>query len=280
MLLHPATVGDWLGLSSPVVFRLIGAGLILFAAHLIHQSFSRRMATWMALTASAGDLLWVVATVLLLAIFPQVLSPMGNALVLGVALAVLGFGCWQLWGIVQVHRVPGTGLYRHCIRVEVNVPAAELWQVVGQLDKIKDYMPSLKRSVLLDDQIRGVGAVRVCEDHAGKRWAAQCTAYTVGKGFEVQFLADAEDFPFPAKSMRGGWEVEEIPGGSVVMVWWELEPASAFTAAVVLPLLAFQVDRRFPEVIGRMASAALGRDVEQTGPATPVAIARLLPTAC
>jgi hypothetical protein len=70
LLLRPSLVGDWLGIQAPLIFQVVGAGLAVFAADLLHQATRRRMATWRALYASMADFSWVAGTGVLLALFP------------------------------------------------------------------------------------------------------------------------------------------------------------------------------------------------------------------
>jgi Polyketide cyclase / dehydrase and lipid transport len=279
MLLRPSLVSSWLGVQFPLILQAIGIGLLFFAVDLLHQATRRRIVTWRALYASAADFLWVIGTFTLLGLFPNVLSHSGNRLVISVAVTVLIFGVWQVWAIEKAHKLQNTGEYRHCILVETNAPAEAMWRVVSRLGGIKDYMPSLKSSVVLDGRTPGIGAVRMCEDRTGKQWSEQCTEFNV-RSFTVRFLSEAPDFPFPAKTMHGGWEVIPTDRGSQVMVWWELLPKKRLLAPLILPLLAFQADRNFPKVIQRMAAAALGHTSEAANQPSPRAIARLLPNFC
>lgn len=280
MLFWPALLGEWLGIHASLIFQVAGIGLVVFAVELIYQATRRRVATWRALLASAADFSWVAGSVVLLLAFPRLFSPSGSVLVLAVAGAVFVFGVWQLWAAGRAHRTAESGEYRHCIIVETNAPADTMWRVISRLGEIKNYMPSLKSSVVLDGRMPGVGAVRMCEDYTGKRWSEQCTEFNAGRGFAVRFLSEVPDFPFPAETMRGGWEVIPADDGCQVMVWWELLPKPRVLAPIILPLLAFQVDRDFPKVIKRMAAEALGRTLETADQASPGAIARLAPNFC
>lgn len=280
MIFRPSLIGAALGIQAPLVLQAVGIGLVIFAADLLHQATRPRIATWRALYASTGDFLWVIGTFALLALFPGVLSYFGVWLVVAVALAVFAFGAWQLWAIGRAHQLPSTGEYRHCILVQVNAPADGMWRVVSRLGDIKAYMPSLRRSVVLDGRDPGVGVIRTCEDRTGKQWSEECVEFNAGRGFVVRFLSEAPDFPFPAKTMRGGWEVIPTDGGSQVMVWWELVPKQRLLAPIILPLLAFQADRDFPKIIQRMATDALGHTPEAVSQRSPGAIARLLPNFC
>ncbi len=276
MIFFPSQVGQLLAIDAPLLLLGLGLGLVIFAADLIHQATRRRMATWRALYASMADLLWVVASLVLLVLLPQLFAPAGRVLVLAIAGMVMLFGLWQLRGIALVHRLPDRGLYRHCIAVQSEAPAEAMWKIIARLGEIQHYMPSLKRSELLHRASPGIGAVRQCEDHSGKKWQEECTAFNEGRSFDVRFVSEAPDFPFPAHSMIGGWEVTPVQGGSKVRVWWELAPKPAFLAPVLMPLLAWQADRDFPRIVGRMAVEAQG----QTMAAQSAGRVRLLPEFC
>ncbi|MGB7651202.1 MAG: SRPBCC family protein [Gallionella sp.] len=280
MLFRPALVGEWLGIHAALILQLVGCGLVIFAVELIYQATRQRVATWRALLASVADFSWVAGSIVLLLAFPQLLSPSGNVLVLAVAGAVFGFGAWQLWAAGRAHKTGKDGEYRHCIIVETNVPAEKMWRVIGNIGDIKNYMPSLKHSVVLEGKMPSVGAVRACEDYAGKQWSEECTEFNFGRSFAVRFLSEAPNFPFPAKTMRGGWEVTPSDVGSRIVVWWELTPKSKLLAPVILPLLAFQADRDFPKIIERMATAALEKNSEVQIQSNTGVFAGLLPSFC
>jgi len=280
MLAAPNKVGSWLGLEAVWIYQAIAAGLLIFAADLVHQATRKRMASWRGLYASMADFAWVGATALLLLLAPGWLSPGGAALLAGVAAVVLLFGVLQVLGVNRLHRLPDSaGHYRHCLVVESAVPAAEMWQVIAQLGAISRHMPMLRRSIIRGDQTPAEGCVRECEDHSGKKWAEECTSFDpAARSFEVRFLCDEPGFPFPATAMRGGWNVNSTGDSSCeVMVWWELAPKPRWMAPLMLPLMAFKMDLDFPKVIASMAAEATG---EPANEAVPPPSARLMPRFC
>ncbi len=280
MLIAPGQIDAWLALGHPLMLQVVGLGLLFFAADLLHQATRPRLLTWRALYASVADLLWVIGTLALLLIAPSLLSAAGAILMLAIAGVVLAFGLWQLWGIGRAHRGANPSRYRHCVQVAVDVPADAMWSVISRLGEIERYMPSLRSSEVLGDRPPGVGAVRVCENHAGRRWGEECTRFEDGHGFDVRFLAEDPDFPFPATIMFGGWEVIPRGEGSEVRVWWELEPKPKLLAPVMLPMLAFGADRDFPVIIQRMAAAASDACGQVSNPTDDAPMARLLPYPC
>lgn len=262
MLIAPDRIAKLLGIEAHTIFMLIGAGLLLFAVDLTHQATRPRIRTWRALYASAADLLWVLASVAGLIVFADNLPLTGFWAITAVALLVLVFAAWQLFGIERAHRVPQTGsyrLYRHCLVIESTALADALWTVVRDLGKISRYTSGLRASMMLNHQLTGVGAIRRCVNQAGAAWSEKCTAFNDSQHyFVVRFLADEPGFPFPVSRMDGGWHVQATANGSTATVWWELVPKSKLMAPLLLPLLAWQVDRDFPRLIARMTDEALG----------------------
>ena len=275
MILDPVLVGELLGIQAPVIIRLIGAGLVLFAIDLVHQASRPRMTTWRARYASVADFLWVLGTLLGVLAFPGTLSGSGLLIVLAVAGVVAIFGLWQLWAILAAHRVPGSKLLRHCVLVNVASSADAVWDVVSQLGEIARYVPALASSEIIGGNHPQAGVIRRCVDLSGKSWSEECVEFDEpGRSFTLRFVSEAPDFPFPASRMLGGWQVMPAKnGGADVMVWWELEPKPKWLAPILLPLLGFRVDREFPDIIRRMAG-----DAGASAGTHP--LARLVPRTC
>ncbi|GGC52743.1 SRPBCC family protein [Hoyosella rhizosphaerae] len=260
LIAAPTLVNELLGINAPrSVYLVVGIGLAIFAADLIHQGTRPRIAVWRSLYSSAADFAWVLATVVALALFGGALSTSGRATIVVVAAVVLGLGIAQLWG---VHRASfAAGVHKHRISVETTAPMEKMWPVVRDIGSIARYMPSLASSEVIDNKEPGVGAVRQCVNRAGKGWSEECTTFDPSGSFALRFRSEDENFPFPASAMAGGWAVNEGPAkyGSTVTVWWELTPHPRWLSLLILPALAKQVDREIPRVISRMAVAATGR---------------------
>ncbi len=263
LLCWPEWVGNLLGIQVLLILRFMGFGLLLFVVDLIHQIKQPRLATWRALYVSVADFLWVMISLLGLGLFSASFSIMGKVLLILVAAVVLAFGGWQIWGIDRTHRAVNSTLHRHCLVVRTEAPATAIWAVIERMGDVQNYMPSLLKSEILDHRPPGVGAVRRCTDRSGKSWMEECVDFEPGRSLTMRFVTEAPNFPFPANTMVGGWQVLAVGEASEVTVWWELEPKPRFLASILLPLLARRSDRDFPKVIRRMADDALGREYSQ-----------------
>lgn len=280
LVLMPEQISQFLDISGQsLLLATMGLGLILFAIDLSHQISQSRMATWRALYASIGDFTWVLGSLMLLILKHQNFSQSALLLISGIAILVGVLGSFQIWGIRLYHQLANTQRYRHCLSVEVPVPAAAMWEIIGDLGQIQQYMPSLKHSELLNNSQPGVEAIRHCINNKNQAWSEVCIAFEPGKSFDMRFLSEEPGFPFPAKEMLGGWEVfNQSPTSSQVRIWWELVPKSDWLAPLLMPVLAFQADRDFVRIVQVMAEQALNKDTKQVLQ-KPVK-AHLLPTLC
>jgi hypothetical protein len=99
MLVAGAGLARLLGLPNALALQVIGPGLLLFAATLAVIARAPRVPPRLALAASLADFGWVGGTAILLLVWPDLLSPAGTAVAVGVALVVAAFGTLQLRGV-------------------------------------------------------------------------------------------------------------------------------------------------------------------------------------
>ena len=98
MALAPEDIARLAGLDAPALLRLLGLGLLAFAAVVLWIGTRERLRALLAVLISLADLTWVAASVAFILISPSVMPAGSTSAVLLVALAVLGFALAQLHG--------------------------------------------------------------------------------------------------------------------------------------------------------------------------------------
>ena len=83
---------------------IVGVALLLFAGALAVAATRTRVPPAEALTFSVGDFGWVIASAVLLVVWPDLFNPAGEWLVAGVAAIVAGFGMAQVEGLRRLVR--------------------------------------------------------------------------------------------------------------------------------------------------------------------------------
>lgn len=93
-----------LGMTSTVPVYVVGGGLILFALQLWGIVRTRRIRSWEIQGIIGGDVVWVIGSVVLVALFYSQFTITGLLLVDFIALAVLFFAIQQFRGLRRLSR--------------------------------------------------------------------------------------------------------------------------------------------------------------------------------
>jgi hypothetical protein len=277
MALAPEDIARLAGLDAPALLRLLGLGLLAFAAVVLWIGTRERLRALLAVLISLADLTWVAASVAFILISPSVMPAGSTSAVLLVALAVLGFALAQLHGVRQFLRETDSqlGEWRHSLSVDVDAAPDVMWDVVADLGAISDFVPTLVRSDLIDHVAPGEGAVRACADLEGHQWQEACTVFEPrARQLRLRFRTEADDFPYPMRTMVGGWHVAPCGAGARVTVWWSVTPTMSTMPWLLVAMMGHRLDLDFPAVIARMAARAAGH------PVAPVSRLRLASAPC
>jgi hypothetical protein len=265
-LLRGDSAAALIGVGPDWLYRAIGAGLLGFALCVAWVALRRPVNTFFALLISVADLLWVLGTAALLLIVGASMQPAGVTVLIAIAAVVLLFAVLQLRGIRQHFDARGKpGTSRLCVAVNAPVRAEQIWPLIADIGAIGRYAPSLTHVLLRDGAQPGAGAVRQCSNLSGQTWAEHCERFDPeARTIDMRFLADEPNFPYPFKTMRGGWQV--LPNGahSTIQIWYEVKPKYALLQPVILALMSRGLARSFGEIVTRMVLSARGAGVPES----------------
>ena len=250
--------GGWtsttLGTGHAGLLRLVGLSLVVFAVGVAAVAGARvsKLSRWSPVVSTA-DAVWVAATVATVA--AGWYSPLGVAVVGGVALMVGGFGVAQFRAWRHLRSVVATRLMStfdelppvEVAHVERTVRGGweVAWAVVTDHELYGRLAPNLSGVHVLSGT--GAGMVRVCSNNGGEEWSETCTVWDEGERFEVNVRT--ERCPYPLAVMRGSWWVHpETPGTSLVGMDFWYQPLTGLKGRV----FAAVIQAGFPLVLGRI----------------------------
>ncbi len=219
-LLFAGWLADFLGLDADMTVwvRLVAGGLVGFAALVWFEAGgpARRMLPMAGLIA-VGDLLWVAATIVIIAL--GVFSTDGAVLAGLVALIVAEFGMMQLRHRRRARQATAAAGWTaddldtlEAVRIDktVAVDADSLWPVMIDHELYAKLAANLGGAVAVTEN--GPGLVRECRDTRGRSWSESCTLWDPGRRFAISVETGAPDYPYPLDALEGSWGVE--PAGS------------------------------------------------------------------
>ena len=262
-IIFSQAITNLIGIGTPIIYQIIGIGLLGFASDLVWTATRTPINTFHALLISIADLLWVLGTGLLILLTFNSLNGIGILAMLIVATIVLLLGLRQFKSISQVYALPNkTNTHKLCVAIDTPQPADKMWPLIADLAHIKAYSPHLTAVILRNNAQPGVNAIRQCTDNKGNTWAEHCTRYDhQTHTLNMTFLADEPNFPYPFKTMTGGWQVQPHGNGSTVNIWFEVTPKYPLAHPLILAVMTKDLARNFGDLVARMAATASGQTI-------------------
>ncbi|MBT8241880.1 MAG: SRPBCC family protein [Acidimicrobiia bacterium] len=247
-------VADLLGVEQIWLIRLLGAGLLAFAAGvlLVAGSPTRTLQTWSA-EISIADLSWVIGTGAIIAM--GWLSTNGAVAMAAIAAMVLSLGIAQLRarrGLMTAIAETDAALDEsppieiHTFQRETDGTPARLWPIISDHALYAKLALNLKAAENITPN--GPGFERSCTDGIGRTWSETCTLWDPGHRFDVDINID--DYPYPLQMVQGSWRVNQATGDtSAVGMMFAFQPNRGIAGRLFTPIMHLM----FPPILKRIA---------------------------
>ena len=210
---HPA---DWAALG----LRGLGVGLLGFAGLVYALSRYKFLSRAVVNEIVLLDGLWVIGSVILVAMFGPIFTANGVIIVAAVAAIVAFFAISQFLAAARIENpVPVAdvrmreGKLHATVKRTVRAPVAAVWEVMTDHPAYADVADNLSKVEVLSGD--GLGMLRRCYGPKGESWEETCDLYEPGHSYGFRVHTEAEDYPYPFSQLAGRWTVEEQPEGSV-----------------------------------------------------------------
>ena len=265
----PRTVAGWIGYQNPVGLQVVGVGLLAFAVLLLYLAMLARHPQLLSMLASLGDFTWVGVTIGLAVVAPAMFSTNGWLIVAVVAVVVTACGLFQAIGIdrtYRCHAAERAGWLRLCLEYELDVAPHDFWVVLRDVGEIHRYAPSIANVSIVEAGTEEGHPVRECQDAGGRCWREEFSIDDARMRVDLRFQADRPGFPYPFTQMEGCWDLESMPRGAKLRVWWNVVLERRWAAFVLMPLFSFVLQGSFLTTVENMCAAAIEGD-ERRSPA-------------
>lgn len=241
LLLFADPLSQLMGATWPLVFQVIGAGLLPFALAVALTAQRKPLRPMHVAVISIMDAIWVLGTLVLAVGWPTALNATGWLVAAAVAVVVDIFCLAQLVGLRRLtqNADPAPGEGRSVLTAErvVAVPVSRAWAVISDVAGYADYAPNIDFSRVVEGE--GENVTRECGDGSG-RWTEKACLWDEGRAYGFRVQTDAPDYPYPFKVLGGLWEVEPADGGTRVRMRFDLSMkggllGDALLAAAIVP---------------------------------------------
>lgn len=238
-----ATDFSLLGLSpSETIFEL-GIGLLAFAMLVAFVAKRSLLGRGWAKLVIAADLLWILDSAILLAVYSGHFTPFGFEIVLIITVIVALFALGQSVGLALLYqgesdiRVARSG-DRTTLTASLTTaaPAERVWQVMSDQERYADVADNISQVEILEGQ--GAGMIRRCRDNDGKAWTETCTLWDEGHAFAFRVHTEAADYPYPIAGLAGTWSLTSDGPGTRITMTFDIQAKPGLVNGLLFRLTA------------------------------------------
>jgi ribosome-associated toxin RatA of RatAB toxin-antitoxin module len=205
LILFQHSIAQLFGTANTKVYWVVGALLIFFTFTIVFEMVKQRPLG--VLWIIVQDILWVLGSVILLAINPFSITFTGNMIIAHVAIIVLFMAINQAKALGRVDEKDNSGLKVLRSERSVRAPKSDVWHLISDVENYHDVAPNIDKSEIISGQ--GEGMVRKCS-HRNDSWTETCTTWIEEASYTFKVNTDAPDYPYPLEFLRGTWEVQKL----------------------------------------------------------------------
>ncbi|GGD04016.1 type II toxin-antitoxin system RatA family toxin [Hyunsoonleella pacifica] len=217
-------------------FMVLGVLLLYFAITLTVEIKKQRALA--VLWIIIQDMLWVIGSVILLVWNPFDISTTGNLIIGIVAFIVLQLGIGQAKGLARIDEGSKKGLKQFRFKRKVKGSKAKVWQIISDVANYHEVAPNIDESAIISGEKKGL--VRSCT-HGNDSWTETCSLWEEEKQYAFVVNTNAPDYPYPLKSLKGTWIVNEISNNrnEIIMIF-DFEYRKPIQNILVHPLMKYK----------------------------------------
>ncbi|MDO5981457.1 type II toxin-antitoxin system RatA family toxin [Flavivirga spongiicola] len=205
LILFFNTIATWFGKQTPTVFWIIGLGLLYFSYSIgIEIRNPKPHAVFYIIVQ---DFIWVLASLAIVIIKPFNISVIGYQIITIVMFLVLFFGIGQTIGLAQVDTLNNKGLKHLTYERIINATKENTWKVISDVSNYHKVAPNIDSVTIISGEDKGM--IRSCS-HKTNSWTEVAILWEAGEQYTFQVNTDAEDYPYPLKSLKGTWKVQAV----------------------------------------------------------------------
>ena len=231
----PDYISQLFGVTHGASFFYLGLSLVLFSIIVLYVSRQRHIHILYALIISLLDLIWVLASLIILILDPLQFKMTGNVIIAAVALIVLSIAIMQLFGIAKVDQVKSDNKVLSFERI---VPGnnIKVWNIISDVANYHRVAPNIDDVQIISGN--GEGMVRQCSQGKSS-WTEECIDWKDGEQFSFKVNTDDPNYPFPLSFLQGTWKVASANNGeSKIELVFEFQYKRKAFNVLLHPLMA------------------------------------------
>lgn len=219
--------------TNTTIFWVIGLVLLFFASTIIYEIIKQRPIA--VLWIIVQDFLWVIGSLVLIAVNPFEISKSGNSTIAIIALIVIFMGINQSKVLAQIDRRGKTKNNHFQFERIIKANKQSVWKVISDVANYDKVAPNIDAVKIISGEGRGM--VRSCS-HGKDSWSETCSMWVEEKSYSFEVNTSVPDYPYPFKFLKGTWEVQELDSSTTkIIMLFDFEYKHKYQNWLLQPLL-------------------------------------------
>ncbi|QSE98683.1 type II toxin-antitoxin system RatA family toxin [Fulvivirga lutea] len=247
LLLFQEEVEQLFGLPHSNFFFILGILLLVFALTLVVEIIKQRALP--VLWIIVQDVLWVVASIIILIWDPYNITFEGNIAIAAVAAVVTVVAVGQSKGLARMDEGSQRGMKIFRFSRKVKGSKSKIWEVISDVGNYHKVAPNIDGAKIVSGEKEGL--VRQCT-HKGDSWTETCTLWQDERQYSFKVNTNAPDYPYPLKTLSGTWKIDEnLNHEKEIIMVFEFEYKKPIHNVVLHPLMKYQFTKVCEELLDK-----------------------------
>ena len=231
--------------SSGTPFLVVGSVITFFSLTMFVEIKKQRALA--ILWIIVQDLLFVLASVYILIAQPFNISNAGYLLIGLFLIPILFFIVYQSIGLTRMDLKSGTKTKRMSFKRKVRANKSKVWEIISDVANYHKVAPNIDNSKVISGNKKGM--IRSCS-HGKDSWTETCNLWEEEEQYSFIVNTQALDYPYPLKTLKGNWKVNEITSGEteIIMVF-EFEYKKNMQNILIHPIMKHRFTKVCKELL-------------------------------
>jgi len=226
-------------LNNIIPFLIVGGVITFFSLTMFIEI--RKQRALAILWIIVQDVLFVLASVIVLIIRPFHISDGGYLLIELFLIPIIFFIVYQSKGLARMDSKNGSNLKFMSFKRIVNANKKRVWNTISDIENYHKVAANIDNVEIISGE--GEGMVRSCS-HGKDSWSETCTLWENEKQYSFLIDTQSPDYPYPFKNLKGTWKIDEIDKSkSEITMEFEFEYTKKIHKIILHPLLRWKFSK-------------------------------------
>jgi len=232
--------------STNAPFLVVGGVITFFSLTMVVEIKKQRALALLWIITQ--DFMFTMASIYVLIFRPFDISSTGYLLIGLFLIPIIFFIIYQSVGLYRIDSKKGTSVKRMSFKRKVKANKSKVWEAISDVGNYHKVAPNIDNVEIISGK-KEAGMVRSCS-HGKDSWTETCSLWEEEKEYAFEVDTSAPDYPYPFKTLRGNWQVEEAGKGETeITMNFEFEYKKSFQNILLHPIMKHQFTKICKELL-------------------------------